>query len=131
MQQHSGTDTRKRFQADKARLAMSAKLFVVMGASWSLEVVSTIFPEPAYLWFVTDFFNSLLGVFVFFIFVCKRKVFLQIKQRLGYEVAKTNVVVTDTTSLRTTGRIYKSSSLGSVQLLSVNPGRKISSVKKE
>lgn len=62
---------------------MNIKLFIVMGVSWSLEILATLLQQPEQLWYVSDFFNILQGVLVFFIFVFKKKVWLAIQQRLG------------------------------------------------
>lgn len=62
---------------------MNIKLFIVMGVTWSLEILATLLEKPEELWYVSDWFNILQGVLVFFIFVCKSKVWEAIKQRLG------------------------------------------------
>ncbi|CAD7086434.1 unnamed protein product [Hermetia illucens] len=82
---------KKRFISDKARFMMNTKLFIVMGVSWLLEIISTAFytPDHVAIWYVSDFFNVLQGVFVFFIFVFKRRVWAAIMERLG--VGKRNI----------------------------------------
>lgn len=62
---------------------MNVKLFIVMGVNWSFEIIATILQEPEELWYIVDWFNILQGVLVFFIFVCKSKVWEAIKKRLG------------------------------------------------
>lgn len=62
---------------------MNIKLFIVMGVTWSLEILATLLREYEQLWYVSDWFNILQGVLVFMIFVCKSKVWESIKQRLG------------------------------------------------
>lgn len=59
------------------------KLFIIMGASWTLEVLATIFQSPPELWYFSDGFNILQGLLVFLIFVFKRKVWRAIQERLG------------------------------------------------
>ncbi|XP_059052176.1 G-protein coupled receptor Mth2-like isoform X3 [Achroia grisella] len=66
---------------DKQRLSLYIKLFVVMGISWLLEVISAIYPELDDFWIFTDGYNVLLGLIIFIIFVCKRKIFRLIKKR--------------------------------------------------
>lgn len=63
-------------------LSMNAKLFTIMGVSWILEIVSAIFPDEN-VWRLTDLCNSMLGVFVFLIFVVKRRVWIMVKKKLG------------------------------------------------
>lgn len=43
-----------------------------MGIIWSLEVISFFFDHP--IWYITDAANALHGVFIFVIFVLKKKV---------------------------------------------------------
>lgn len=59
------------------------KLFIVMGVSWTLEVLATVFTSPAELWYFSDAFNILQGLLVFLIFVFKRKVWIAVRERLG------------------------------------------------
>ncbi|KAM3965240.1 putative G-protein coupled receptor Mth-like 3 [Aphomia sociella] len=69
---------------DKQRLFLYIKLFIVMGVNWLLEVISALYPELDNFWRFTDAYNVLIGVIIFIIFVCKRKIFRLIKKRLGY-----------------------------------------------
>lgn len=52
------------------------KLFIVMGVNWSAEIISwALDPNgTGSVWYVTDIGNSLQGVLIFFIFVCKTRV---------------------------------------------------------
>lgn len=62
---------------------MNLKLFIVMGASWLMEIISTLTPTLAELFYVSDAFNIFQGVMVFMIFVCKKKIWLAMRARLG------------------------------------------------
>lgn len=64
---------------------MNLKLFIVMGISWLLEIVATLLDGPMgpVWWYVSDAFNLLQGVLVFFIFVFKRKVLVAFQKKLG------------------------------------------------
>lgn len=66
---------------------MNLKLFTVMGISWILEIIST-FSTNETIEFVLDTYNIFIGVFIFIIFVFKRKVLYELKCRFGknYEV---------------------------------------------
>lgn len=70
---------------DKSRFAMNTKLFVVMGINWLLELLSIIFynHKQIFFWAISDSFNILLGVFVFFIFAFKRSIWIDILTTLG------------------------------------------------
>ncbi|XP_050529089.1 probable G-protein coupled receptor Mth-like 3 isoform X2 [Daktulosphaira vitifoliae] len=77
------SDTKtKRFQAEKEKFIMSIKLFLVMGISWTSEVLGRILPQLQYVWEVLDSVNSLQGVLIFFVFVLKRKVLSDLKKKL-------------------------------------------------
>lgn len=66
---------------DKQRLFLYIKLFIVMGVNWLLEVISALYPELDNFWRFTDAYNVLIGLIIFIIFVCKRKIFRLIKKR--------------------------------------------------
>ncbi|KAH8400495.1 hypothetical protein KR222_002156, partial [Zaprionus bogoriensis] len=76
---------RTRFFMDKTRFIMNTKLCFVMGITWLLEIASIMFYDHKknFFWAISDSFNVLLGVFVFFIFVFKRRVWNEIKHKLG------------------------------------------------
>lgn len=74
-----------RFRLERSRFAMNTKLFVVMGINWLLELLSIIFynHKQVFFWAISDSFNVLLGVFVFFIFVFKKRIWEDILMTLG------------------------------------------------
>lgn len=76
---------RGNFFVNKAQFMMNTKLFVVMGITWVLELLSACFynRNRVFLWIISDSFNVLLGVLVFLIFVFKRRVWEEILQKLG------------------------------------------------
>lgn len=45
-----------------------------MGINWVMELVSVLFGGPEYIWYIPDFTNTLQGVFIFIIFVWKKRV---------------------------------------------------------
>lgn len=63
---------------------MNIKLFVVMGITWSSEIISAYVREPEALWLIFDTINALQGLWIFFIFVFKDNVWKAIKKKLGY-----------------------------------------------
>ncbi|XP_054743814.1 G-protein coupled receptor Mth2 isoform X1 [Anastrepha obliqua] len=77
---------RRRFFVDKARFAMNTKLFIVMGITWFMEILSIILYDrkQMFFWVISDSFNVLLGVFVFFIFVFKKRIWHSILTKLGF-----------------------------------------------
>lgn len=82
---------------------MNVKLFVVMGVSWTLELLATIFKTPAELWYVSDAFNILQGLLVFLIFVFKRNVWMNIQERLGFRTARSKNSTQATATTYVTG----------------------------
>ncbi|XP_032584497.1 G-protein coupled receptor Mth [Drosophila mojavensis] len=76
---------RSRFFMDKTRFIMNTKLCFVMGITWLLEIASILFYDHKknFFWSISDSFNVLLGVFVFIIFVFKRRVWREITLKIG------------------------------------------------
>ncbi|KAJ8915635.1 hypothetical protein NQ315_003419 [Exocentrus adspersus] len=74
-------DKNRRFQKDKERLFLILKLSVIMGVSFMFEVVSAFFDMsqmgdiPKYIEIVWDTINCSQGIFIFIIFICKRKIY--------------------------------------------------------
>uniref|UniRef100_A0A8D8XZM5 Probable G-protein coupled receptor Mth-like 1 n=1 Tax=Cacopsylla melanoneura TaxID=428564 RepID=A0A8D8XZM5_9HEMI len=67
---------------DQTRLATFLKLFLLMGVTWSFELLSWSLGGPRYLWYLTDLLNVLRGVFIFIILCCKRHVISLLKKRI-------------------------------------------------
>lgn len=76
---------RSRFFMDKTRFIMNTKLCFVMGITWLLEIASILLYDHKknFFWSISDSFNVLLGVFVFIIFVFKKRVWKEIMIKLG------------------------------------------------
>nr|AXC32920.1 G-protein coupled receptor Mth-like 11 protein [Dastarcus helophoroides] len=75
--------------ADKENFILLVKLSIVMGILFLFEVVSAVVDLKKnktleYLEVVWDTFNSLQGVFIFIIFICKRKIYREICTKLGF-----------------------------------------------
>ncbi|KAK6623597.1 hypothetical protein RUM43_009449 [Polyplax serrata] len=77
-----GKQKRKRFTANKDQFLINGKLFIVMGITWSLEIISFFVPHP--IWYISDTANALHGVFIFAVFVLKKKIYQQMSQRLRH-----------------------------------------------
>lgn len=80
-QRHLNTGDSKRHDDNKQWFALHVKLFIVMGISWSTEVISWLWKGPKYLWYVTDMVNALQGFLIFLIFVWKKKIFQSLRKR--------------------------------------------------
>uniref|UniRef100_R4FKF4 Putative class b secretin-like g-protein coupled receptor gprmth1 n=1 Tax=Rhodnius prolixus TaxID=13249 RepID=R4FKF4_RHOPR len=79
-----GDSRRHSDKQENERFKLYVKLFLVMGINWAAELISFIVGEgvPHYLWYVTDLTNTLQGVFIFIIFVWKRRVRFALKTAL-------------------------------------------------
>ncbi|KAI8437023.1 hypothetical protein MSG28_010414 [Choristoneura fumiferana] len=65
---------------DVRRFMLYLKLSVIMGVSWVLEVVSFLAPQFS-VWYLTDAYNLLIGVSIFLIFICKKKIYNKLRKR--------------------------------------------------
>ncbi|XP_072949450.1 G-protein coupled receptor Mth2-like [Epargyreus clarus] len=74
----AGTPAAHRSQ--KQRFFIYLKLSIIMGVNWILEVVSSVTPDFQF-WFITDAYNLLIGLAIFLIFVCKKKIYYQVVNR--------------------------------------------------
>ncbi|XP_008547877.1 G-protein coupled receptor Mth2 [Microplitis demolitor] len=80
----------RRFQADKTKLILNIRLFILMGISWIFETISYAINHCApnlswrvELFYVFDVFNCLRGVIIFVLFVFKSKVYYALMHLLG------------------------------------------------
>ncbi|XP_045516279.1 G-protein coupled receptor Mth2-like isoform X3 [Pieris brassicae] len=73
--------THDKHNKDKQRLLLYVKLFIVMGINWVLEVISALYPKANSIWKFTDAYNVLVGLIIFILFVCKKKIFRLLKNR--------------------------------------------------
>ena len=65
------------------RFLLYLKLFLVMGMTWIMEVVSVVIGGPSYMWILTDVCNTLQGLAIFLIFVWKPKVRRLLRVRMA------------------------------------------------
>ncbi|XP_050685018.1 G-protein coupled receptor Mth2-like isoform X2 [Leptidea sinapis] len=75
--------------SDRRRLFLYVKLFIVMGINWILEIVSYLYPDLEILKFV-DAYNVLIGLIIFIIFVCKKKILRMLKKRIKERFHRAN-----------------------------------------
>ncbi|XP_076178144.1 G-protein coupled receptor Mth2 isoform X2 [Ptiloglossa arizonensis] len=84
----------KRFHADKTKLIMNVKLFIVMGISWIAEIASSLMNRYTKvewkdeLFYASDVINCLQGLLIFTLFVLKPRVYQALRKRLGFEEKK-------------------------------------------
>ncbi|XP_035439692.2 G-protein coupled receptor Mth2 isoform X1 [Spodoptera frugiperda] len=69
----------------RQRFMVYLKLSIVMGLNWLLEIISFLYPGFK-MWYITDAYNILIGLAIFLIFVCKKKILKKlIKRYLHFE----------------------------------------------
>lgn len=97
------------------RLMMNGKLFIVMGLSWIFEFIQVFTgPNPAWLWYVPDMFNSVHGVFIAAIYILKRRVLHALARRLGCIKTQPNATRGQVTSGVTSIRCQNPAQLKSI-----------------
>lgn len=73
--------THKSTVVDRERFSVYLRLFIAMGVTWSMETVGWLFKDSSYVFYVTDFLNSMQGIIIFLLFIWKPKVKALILQR--------------------------------------------------
>ncbi|XP_065349259.1 G-protein coupled receptor Mth2-like [Cloeon dipterum] len=70
---------------DRAQLWLFVRLFLLMGCTWFLEIISwAVNGQPTYVWYLLDAINGLRGVFIFwFCVLCNEKRRTPIRQRIN------------------------------------------------
>jgi hypothetical protein len=63
----------KNFKLFCRRFFLYLRLFIIMGATWSMESISWAF-ETSFIFYISDFLNCLQGFIIFLLFVWKPKV---------------------------------------------------------
>ncbi|XP_046965757.1 G-protein coupled receptor Mth2-like [Vanessa cardui] len=85
-------------RSQRNRLMVYLKLSVIMGINWLLEIVSFKTPELN-IWKLTDAYNLLIGISIFLIFVCKKKIYRKLQNRYyGFVSAKPRLSKSNTSS---------------------------------
>lgn len=62
-------------------------LFGTMGINWVMEIVSWAAGGSEYIWYVTDFINTLQGVIIFLIFVLERRAWECVRKQWGLRLS--------------------------------------------
>ena len=66
---------------DRNQFGLYVKLSTIMGLTWVFGFIASLVDLPV-LWYVFVVFNTLQGAFIFFAFVCTRKVFRLLQERV-------------------------------------------------
>lgn len=54
------------------------------------ELASFVYPDLKYVWLITDASNTLQGLLIFIIFVCKKRILRLLKLKFGSKDSSTN-----------------------------------------
>lgn len=60
---------------------MYTRLFVIAGITWILEIIGFLVAPDSWIFYVSDVWNCLQGVFIFIILIMRRRVLRMIKER--------------------------------------------------
>lgn len=107
-----------KFEKDRYRFSLYLRLFVVMGITWTFELISWAVDENGYLFYVTDVCNCLLGVIIFFLFVWKKKVRQLALKRIGtrHALSRAKSATLNTTSSAYTAATATTTREGAIPL---------------
>lgn len=72
-----------RHSYEKYRFWLYLRLFVVMGVTWSLEVISWVVDSKNHWFYLTDLFNCIQGILIFLLVVWNKKVKTLLKKRFN------------------------------------------------
>ncbi|KAI4482567.1 hypothetical protein M0804_008420 [Polistes exclamans] len=83
-----GSESR-RHDDNKQWFNLYMKLFIVMGITWTTEIISTLWEGSGdYIWYISDVINTLQGLIIFITLVCKQKIKRLLLKRFGYSDGK-------------------------------------------
>ncbi|XP_063918053.1 G-protein coupled receptor Mth-like [Zophobas morio] len=100
----------QKFNKFRDRFGLLLKLFFIMGISFLFEVVSTFYDfkkddTTAIIEIIWDTFNCLQGVFIFAIFILKKRIFKKFQTKIGLQklrkISLVSSAATQTSSLAT------------------------------
>ncbi|KAE8749626.1 hypothetical protein FOCC_FOCC003613, partial [Frankliniella occidentalis] len=110
----------QRHNDERQRYNVYLKLFLIMGVNWIAEIMSMLFPDPSYLWLLSDVTNSLQGILVFIMFVGTGRV-RRIVLRKGI-TQNTSSYATKTSRLTATGNGTTTTCCNGSSRASTGPG---------
>ncbi|XP_050434339.1 G-protein coupled receptor Mth2-like [Adelges cooleyi] len=111
-----GSKSKKNIDHETQRFLLYLKLFIVMGISWLTEILAFEFKDYQYIWNYTDIVNSLQGVLIFCIFVCKKRVLKLMKKKCCLKSTQS----TSVTSTRTFNSTLSKSSCTTKDSIKMN-----------
>uniref|UniRef100_A0A182Q5Y6 G-protein coupled receptors family 2 profile 2 domain-containing protein n=1 Tax=Anopheles farauti TaxID=69004 RepID=A0A182Q5Y6_9DIPT len=92
---------------DRDRFGLYLRLFIVMGVTWSLEIISWLVDNNAWIFYVSDVCNCIQGFLIFALFVLKQKIKRLIYKKFGIREIKQEQKMSSS-STRTTATMVSS-----------------------
>uniref|UniRef100_A0A182TWH4 G-protein coupled receptors family 2 profile 2 domain-containing protein n=1 Tax=Anopheles melas TaxID=34690 RepID=A0A182TWH4_9DIPT len=90
-----------------SRFGLYLRLFIVMGVTWSLEIISWAVDNNAWIFYVSDVCNCIQGFLIFALFVLKQKIKRLIYKKFGIREIRQEQK-TSSCSTRTTATMVSS-----------------------
>uniref|UniRef100_A0A182N959 G-protein coupled receptors family 2 profile 2 domain-containing protein n=1 Tax=Anopheles dirus TaxID=7168 RepID=A0A182N959_9DIPT len=72
-----------KYEKDRYRFSLYLRLFIIMGVTWTMEIITWAVGGGTWLIYLVDICNCLTGVFIFVLFVWKQKVKELLLKRFG------------------------------------------------
>uniref|UniRef100_A0A182T6L3 G-protein coupled receptors family 2 profile 2 domain-containing protein n=1 Tax=Anopheles maculatus TaxID=74869 RepID=A0A182T6L3_9DIPT len=72
-----------KYEKDRNRFSLYVRLFIIMGVTWTVEIITFLVGESSWLIYLVDICNCLTGISIFILFVWKPKVKQLLMKRFG------------------------------------------------
>uniref|UniRef100_A0A182MPY5 G-protein coupled receptors family 2 profile 2 domain-containing protein n=1 Tax=Anopheles culicifacies TaxID=139723 RepID=A0A182MPY5_9DIPT len=76
-----------KYEKDRNRYSLYLRLFIIMGVTWTVEIITFLVGESTWLIYLVDICNCLTGISIFVLFVWKQKVKQLLLKRFGFKQA--------------------------------------------
>lgn len=93
---------------DRDRFGLYLRLFIVMGVTWSLEVVSWAVNNVAWMFYISDICNCMQGFLIFMLFVWKQKIKRLIYKKFGIPLGEAEMSLSSASTRTTTTTVTSS-----------------------
>ncbi|XP_052895242.1 probable G-protein coupled receptor Mth-like 3 [Anopheles moucheti] len=77
-------ESRRHTKYEKDRYSLYLRLFIIMGVTWTIEIITFLVGENTWLIYLVDICNCFTGIFIFVLFVWKQKVKQLLLKRFGF-----------------------------------------------
>uniref|UniRef100_A0A336LUJ7 CSON004731 protein n=1 Tax=Culicoides sonorensis TaxID=179676 RepID=A0A336LUJ7_CULSO len=105
---NSGRHSRQNY--DNYRFMLYLRLFIIMGVTWSMELLSWVISHDSPWFYASDLVNCLQGVLIFLLVVCNDKVRRLVIKR-GIVPPETGTTFSDTRNSRISSSFHRNNSI--------------------